>query len=90
MPALPPRHTDCIESVGVKRILLVKLSSLGDVVHALPVVQDIRAAMPDAQIDWVIEKSFQPLLTQCPGLHRSIACEIRRWRKSFWTDFAPK
>ena len=71
--------------MGAKKILLVKLSSLGDVVHALPVVQDIRAAMPDAQIDWVIEKSFQPLLTQCPGLHRSIACEIRRWRKSFWT-----
>lgn len=67
------------------KILLVKLSSLGDVVHTLPVVQDIRAALPDAQIDWVVEKSFAPLLARCPGLHRVIACEIRRWRKSFWT-----
>ncbi len=67
------------------KILLVKLSSLGDVVHTLPVVQDIRAALPDAQIDWVVEKSFAPLLARCGGLHRVIPCEIRRWRKSFWT-----
>jgi heptosyltransferase I len=67
------------------KILLVKLSSLGDVVHTLPVVQDIRAAMPDAQIDWVVEKSFAPLLARSEGLHRVIPCEIRRWRKSFWT-----
>jgi heptosyltransferase-1 len=67
--------------VGV-RILLVKLSSLGDVVHALPVVQDIRAAMPGAQIDWVVEKSFAPVLALNTGLHRIIPCEIRRWRKS--------
>ncbi len=40
------------------RILIVKLSSLGDVVHAMPAVQDIRRAMPDAQIDWVVERAF--------------------------------
>ncbi len=66
----------------MKRILIVKLSSLGDVVHALPAVQDILAAMPVAQIDWVIEKSFAPLLARVSGLHRVIPCEIRRWRKS--------
>ena len=66
------------------RILLVKLSSLGDVVHTLPVVQDILAAMPDAQIDWVVEKAFAPLLTQVKGLRRIIPCDLRRWRKSFW------
>jgi heptosyltransferase-1 len=64
------------------KILLVKLSSLGDVVHALPVVQDIHAAIPDAQIDWVVEKSFAPVLALHPGLHRVIPCEIRHWRKS--------
>jgi heptosyltransferase-1 len=64
------------------RILLVKLSSLGDVIHALPVVQDIRAALPGAQIDWVVEKSFAPVLALCPGLQRVIPCEIRRWRRS--------
>ncbi|MEO6319072.1 MAG: lipopolysaccharide heptosyltransferase I [Polaromonas sp.] len=64
------------------KILIVKLSSLGDVVHALPVVQDIRAALPDAEIDWVVEKSFAPVLALNTGLHRIIPCEIRRWRKS--------
>ena len=65
------------------RILLVKLSSLGDVVHTLPVVQDILTVIPDAQIDWVIEKAFAPLLTQVNGVRRIIPCELRRWRKSF-------
>jgi heptosyltransferase-1 len=78
-----------VNSVGAKKILLVKLSSLGDVVHTLPVVQDILAAYPGAQIDWVVEKSFapllQPLLAPGAGLRRIIPCEIRRWRKSFWT-----
>ena len=67
------------------RILLVKLSSLGDVVHTLPVVQDILAAMPHAQIDWVVEKAFASLLTQVKGVQRIIPCELRRWRKTFWT-----
>ncbi len=63
-------------------ILLVKLSSLGDVIHTLPVVQDIRAAFPAAHIDWVVEKSFAPVLAPCPDLGRIIPCEIRRWRKA--------
>ena len=67
------------------KILLVKLSSLGDVVHSLPVVQDIGVALPGAQIDWVVEKSFAPLLARSRGLHRVIPCEIRRWRKSVLT-----
>lgn len=67
------------------KILLVKLSSLGDVVHTLPVVQDILAALPEAQIDWVVEQAFAPLLTQVKGLQRIIPCELRRWRKSLWT-----
>lgn len=66
------------------KVLLVKLSSLGDVVHALPVVQDILAARPDAQIDWVVETSFAPVLAPLlgSGLRNVIACELRRWRKS--------
>ncbi|MBX3588395.1 MAG: lipopolysaccharide heptosyltransferase I [Ramlibacter sp.] len=64
------------------KILLVKLSSLGDVVHAMPAVQDIRAALPGAQIDWVVERGFAPLVARCEGVRRVIPCELRRWRKS--------
>jgi len=64
------------------RILIVKLSSLGDVVHAMAAVQDIRRALPRAQIDWVVERSFAPLVARCEGVQRVIPCEIRRWRKT--------
>lgn len=66
-------------------ILIVKLSSLGDVVQTLPVVADIHAAIPDAHIDWVVEEAFAPLvarLVDTHGLTRVIACGIRRWRKA--------
>ena len=44
------------------RILIVKLSSLGDVVHAMPVVHDLRTAFPGVQVDWVVEPAFAPLV----------------------------
>ncbi len=64
------------------RILIVKLSSLGDVVHTMPAVQDIRRALPQAQIDWVVERGFAPLVRRCEGVTRVIECDLRRWRKS--------
>lgn len=64
------------------RILIVKLSSLGDVVHAMPALQDIRRALPSAQIDWVVERAFAPLAARCEGVDRVIACDIRNWRKA--------
>ena len=67
------------------KVLIVKLSSLGDVVHTLPVVQDMLAAFPGVQIDWALERSFAPVLAPVQGLNRVIPCALRRWRKSFWT-----
>jgi heptosyltransferase-1 len=64
------------------KVLIVKLSSLGDVVHAMPAVMDIRAALPNAQIDWVVERGFAPLAARCAAVNRVIPCDIRRWRKS--------
>ena len=64
------------------RVLIVKLSSLGDVVHAMPAVQDIRAALPHATIDWAVERPFAPLVERCEGVERAIGCDLRRWRKS--------
>jgi heptosyltransferase-1 len=67
------------------RVLIVKLSSLGDVVHAMPVVNDIRAAHPGAQIDWVVEPGFAPLVRRIEGIGEVIECALRRWRKAWWT-----
>jgi heptosyltransferase-1 len=67
----------------VTQILLVKTSSLGDVVHNVPVVSDIRRHFADAAIDWVVEKSFAAIPALHPGLRHVIPLELRRWRRSW-------
>jgi heptosyltransferase-1 len=79
----------------VNKVLLVKLSSLGDVVHTMPAAMDVRAAFPQAQLDWVVERGFAPLVRSCSAVNRVIECELRRWRQSplaghtrrSWRDF---
>jgi heptosyltransferase-1 len=67
------------------RILLVKTSSLGDVIHNLPVATDIAGALPGVEIDWVVEESLATL----PALHGSVArvipVAVRRWRRRFFS-----
>lgn len=67
-------------------ILLIKTSSLGDVLHSLPVVTDILGRFPAAQIDWVVEESFAALPALHPGVREVIPVAMRRWRKSWWTS----
>ncbi len=64
------------------RILLVKTSSLGDVVHNLPVVNDIHAHVPGAKIDWVAEEPFASIPKLHPGVDAVIPVAIRRWRRA--------
>jgi heptosyltransferase I len=64
------------------QILLVKLSSLGDVIQTVPVVHDILTAHPQAQIDWVVEEVFAPLVERVKGLRRVLPIAERRWRQS--------
>jgi heptosyltransferase I len=68
------------------RVLIVKLSSLGDVVHAMPVVNDIRVAYPEAIVDWVVEPGFAPLVRRVQGVHEVIECALRRWAPRWWTS----
>ena len=67
------------------RVLIVKLSSLGDVVHTLPVVHDMLAAHPAAAIDWVVEPGFAPVLRRVHGVSTVIECSLRRWSAAWWT-----
>ena len=67
------------------RVLIVKLSSLGDVVHAMPVVHDILAAHRGALIDWVVEPGFAPLVRRVAGVTTVIECALRRWTRAWWT-----
>ncbi len=65
----------------MKRILLVKTSSLGDVIHNLPVVMDILKQHPDAHIDWVVEEAFADIPKLHPAVKRVFTVAVRRWRK---------
>ena len=64
------------------RILLVKTSSLGDVIHNLPVVSDLARALPEATLDWCVEESFADIPRLHPAVGEVIPVAIRRWRKS--------
>jgi len=48
----------------------------------MPAAVDIRAAFPQARVDWVVEQAFASLVERCEGVQRVIGCELRRWRKS--------
>ncbi|MEO5701159.1 MAG: lipopolysaccharide heptosyltransferase 1, partial [Casimicrobiaceae bacterium] len=61
-------------------VLVVRPSSLGDVVHALPVVADIVAHRPGVAVDWVAEEAFAPLVALHPGIRTVIPVALRRWR----------
>jgi heptosyltransferase-1 len=78
--------------------LIVKLSSLGDVLHTLPIVWDLRKRLPQAQIDWIVEEAYvhllEPLKTSNTfrGIDRIIPVAFRRWRKQLfqrntWREF---
>jgi heptosyltransferase-1 len=62
------------------RILLVKLSSLGDVVHLLPAVSDLRAHRPDAELAWAVEAPYAELAALHPAIARAIPVPLRRLR----------
>lgn len=64
------------------RVLFVKLSSLGDVVHTLPAAMDLMHSIPDVELDWVVERGFSPLVQRCAGVQRVIPCDLRRWRRA--------
>jgi len=63
------------------RVLVVKTSSLGDVIHSLPALTDAARAIPDIQFDWVVEKSFAEVPSWHPAVDRVIPVSVRRWRK---------
>ena len=64
------------------KILIVRVSSLGDVVHNMPMVADLLRQYPQAQIDWVVEEAYVDLVRLNRGVHTVMPFGLRRWRKS--------
>ncbi len=67
-------------TLNIPKILLIKTSSLGDVLHNLPVVGDILGHYPEAKIDWLVEESFAALPGLHPKVRKVIPVALRRWR----------
>ncbi len=64
------------------RVLVIKTSSMGDVVHNMPVIADLRRAVPDLVVDWVVEEAYADLVGLVDGVDRVIPVALRRWRRA--------
>jgi len=69
------------------RVLIVKTSSLGDVIHTLPAVTDAAAAISGIRFDWVVEEAFAEIPGWHPAVERVIPIALRRWRKGWKSAF---
>jgi lipopolysaccharide heptosyltransferase I len=67
---------------GAPHIAIVKLSALGDIVHALPVAAAVRAARPDARVAWLVEARHASILRGHPALAEVIVVDTRGWRRA--------
>lgn len=65
----------------MERILIVRMGSLGDIVHTLPAAATLKRAFPKAEIDWVVERHWMPLLERNPHLAQLHPVETRTWRR---------
>ena len=75
------RHNDDLNGRSFRRILLLKPSSLGDVVHALPVLHGLRRRFPEATIDWLIATPFAGLLEGETDLNEAILFDRHRFAR---------
>lgn len=63
------------------QILIIKTSSLGDIIHAFTALEFLKAKFPDAHIDWVVERSFAELVQAHPAIRDVLRVDTRSWRK---------
>ncbi|MBF8726264.1 lipopolysaccharide heptosyltransferase I [Pseudomonas putida] len=66
------------------RVLIIKTSSLGDVIHTLPALTDAAHAIPGIRFDWVVEEGFAEIPSWHPAVDQVIPVATRRWRKHLW------
>lgn len=69
------------------RVLIVKVSSLGDVIHTLPAVTDAQHAHKDLVFDWVVEENFAEVPGWHPAVETVIPVAVRRWRRNLFKTY---
>ncbi len=68
-----------------KRFLVIRLSSIGDIVHALPAVSALGESFPGSEIDWIIERRYAALLAGNPFIHRVVEVDTLGWRRRLFS-----
>ena len=71
----------------MKKILIIKTSSLGDIIHTLPALSDAKKTLGEVQFDWVVEDTFCEIPAWHPDVRKVIPVAIRRWRKQILKTF---
>ena len=66
------------------RVLVIKTTSMGDVIHTLPALNDAAKAIPNIRFDWVVEEAFDEIPSWHPAVDEVIPVAIRRWRKNIF------
>jgi heptosyltransferase-1 len=72
--------------LSIRSILIIRMSSMGDVIHQWPAITDLARAYPNAAIDWVVEEGFADLPRLHPAIRNVIPIALRRWRKSLLAE----
>jgi len=84
---LPPYSTPLKQTGIPLKVLIVKTSSMGDVIHTLPALTDAVNAIPGIRFDWVVEEGFAEIPQWHFAVDKVIPVAIRRWRKNLWKTF---
>jgi len=71
---------DCRQTL--KKVLIVRLGSLGDILHTVPAQQTLGAWLPDCQLHWLVKPAYAPLLKQIPGIYRVWPGDTKKWLSS--------
>lgn len=71
------------------RVLLIKLTSLGDLIHALPALTDARRAYPDLKVDWLIDENFSEIASWHEAVDEVFTTNHRKWRKGLFSAIGP-
>ena len=81
-------HSTNLSTRSFERILLIKPSSLGDLVHALPVLHGLRQRYPRARIDWLAGSTFAPLIEGHPDIHEVVRFDRHHFGRMIFSPAA--
>lgn len=84
LEAVANQHNQLPERGRLMHVLIVKTSSMGDVLHTLPALTDAMNAIPGIRFDWVVEEGFSQIPSWHPAVDKVIPVAIRRWRKNWF------